>query len=230
MTELDPPAQYYSESGELTGFGIEIVQEIQTLVGNSDPISVVPWARAYHMIETEDNVVLFLMARNQLRNEKFKWVGPVLEFSFGLYAKEDSEISSLSEPEARNLKSIGVYRNDVRDQILTQMGFENLKRVGDKLQNVKMLMTNRIDAYASSSLSYGIDASEAGYKESDLKLVMTFQTIQAYIAMSLNVPDHVVASWNSALKSMIDDGTYIKILKKYYPTANLPTKAITEFD
>jgi ABC-type amino acid transport substrate-binding protein len=42
LCEDYPPAQYITPEGQLTGFAIEVVREIQARVGNADPIKLVP--------------------------------------------------------------------------------------------------------------------------------------------------------------------------------------------
>ena len=222
-------AQFLDADGRLTGYTIELVQEIQKRVGNTDAIQMVPWARGYEQIQRESNVVLFMMSRTAERNDLFKWVGPVLETVFGFYAKADSKISLATLEDAKKIGSIGVYLNDVRAQYLTKAGFTNLDQVADNSLNVKKLMAGRIDLLASSSTAYGGDATMAGFKPADLKLVLPFQKIQVYIAMSKNMPPQVVDSWNAALNAVRQDGIMEKLLKKYYPQSTMPGPAITKF-
>ena len=85
LCDSDPPAQFIGADGQLTGYTVELVRDIQKRVGNDDPISIVPWARGYEMIRHQPNVVLFLMAHTPERASQFKWVGPVLELEFGFY-------------------------------------------------------------------------------------------------------------------------------------------------
>lgn len=117
--EDDPPFQI-NKNGQLTGLTAEVVQEIQKRVGNKDKIEVVPWARGYQALETQANTVLFSVSRTKERNDLFQWVGPVNEISYGLYAKSDTKIKLNNFEDAKKLKSIGVYINDIRDQYLTQ--------------------------------------------------------------------------------------------------------------
>ena len=230
LTESDPPAQIVSPSGELSGYTIELVHEIQKLVGNNDPIKVLPWARAYQMIERGPRVVLFLMSRTKERNPLFQWVGPVMELEFGLYGKADTTLKLASLEDAKKVSKIGVYRDDARDQILTAAGFNNLQRTNTLPQNVKMIMLGRLDLYAGSSLTYADDARMAGYKPSDLKLVLPFKKIQVYIAMSSDMPVEIVNDWNNALDTLKQNGTFQKLWKKYYPHAAVPGPANNEFD
>lgn len=229
LTENDPPSQFVGPDGELTGYTVELVRSVQRKLGSQEEIKIVPWARGYQMVQSEPNVALFLMARTAERNGLFQWVGPVLELEYGLYGKADTKLRPTSLEDAKRLRSIGVYRDDVRDQILTKAGFANLERINNNIANVQKLMSGRIDLYASSSLTYGMEASEAGFQPSDLKLVVPFQQTQLYIAMSKGTPESVVQSWNAALKKVRQDGSWQKLLKKYYPQSKLPGSAITDF-
>lgn len=229
LTENDPPAQFVDAKGELTGYTIELVRDIQRRLGNQDPIEMVPWARGYQKIEREPNVVLFLMARTAERNPKFQWVGPVLEVEFGLFAKANSSLKVASLDDARKVGSIGVYRDDARDQMLTAAGFTNLERVNNNILNVKKLMAGRIDLYAGSTTSFGVDAVEAGFQPSDLKMVVSMDIVQIYIAMSKDMPTSVVDHWNAAVKAQRQDGTMARLLAKYYPHTKVPGPARTKF-
>lgn len=229
LTENDPPSQFVGPDGELTGYTVELVRALQRTLGSRDEIKIVPWARGYQMVQSEPNVALFLMARTAERNNLFQWVGPVLALEYGLYGKADTKLRLASLEDAKRVHSIGVYRDDVRDQILSKAGLGNLDRINNNIANVQKLMSGRIDLYASSSLTYGVEATEAGFQPGDLKLVLPFQQTQLYIAMSKGTPEGVVQSWNAALKKLRQDGSWQKLLKKYYPQSKLPGPAITDF-
>ena len=190
---------------------------------------MIPWSRAYELIQRRPNVVLLQMSRSAERNPLFNWVGPVGESAFGLYARADSKISLSSLEDAKKVGSIGVYLNDVRFQILTQAGFTNLVISDNKINNVKQLMRGRIDLYAADSSSYGTDAIEAGSKPADLKLVFPMHRMLSYIAMSKGMPPKVVDSWTAALNSIRKDGSMEQLLAKYFPQSTLPGPAITDF-
>lgn len=229
FTEDAPPFQFVGPDGALTGYAVELVRAVQRQVGNQDAIKLVPWARGYQTMLSEPNVVLFVMARTAERNNLFHWVGPVLEQEYGLYGKADTLLRLASLEDAKRVHSIGVYRDDVRDQILTKAGFTNLDRINNNNANVQKLMSGRIDLYASSSLNFALEAQQAGFQPSDLKLVLPFQKIQVYIAMSKGTPEGVVQDWNAALKKLRLNGGWSTLLKKYYPQGKLPGPAVTDF-
>jgi polar amino acid transport system substrate-binding protein len=228
-TEIDPPNQTQETDGTLSGMAVELVREIQRRVGSTEPIEVVPWARGYLELQTAPNVVLFSTARTGERNPMFKWVGPIDERRYVLYARADSTIQLQSLDDARKLGGIGVYKDDVRDLWLTGKGFRNLDRTIDNVNNVKKLMSGRIDAFPYSTVGIEELANSAGYKAADMKEVLPLFNVQLYIAMSKGIPDTTVRAWSDALTKMKRDKSFERIFKRYYPDQRMPGKAITKF-
>ena len=228
-TEINAPLQFRAENGRLTGLAVEVVQEIQDRLGNQDPITLVPWARGYLELETLPNIMLFATARTAQRNALFKWVGPFDETVFSLYVKADSTILLRSLEDARKLRSIGVYKDDVRDLYLTKEGFKNLERTVNNVANVKKLMAGRIDAFASAAVSMEELARSAGYRAEDMKEALAFLKTQQFLAFSLQTPDATVKAWSEAFEAMKKDRTFERIFRKYHPSGPLPGPPITSF-
>lgn len=227
--EDDSPMQFKGPDGQLTGMTVEMVRQIQERVGNTDPIQMVPWARGLDAVSRHPNTVLFSMGRTAERNPLFQWVGPIAESAFGLYVKADSPIQIRTLDDAKRIRSIGVYRDDIRDQFLTREGFTNLQRTNDNISNFKKLMSGRIEMYASSSNDIQGNAERAGYKLADVKLAYVFLRTQIFIAVSKQTDPSVAAKWNAALAAMKKDGSFAAIFRKYYPGRDLPGPEITKF-
>jgi polar amino acid transport system substrate-binding protein len=223
-TEISPPDQFLGPDGQLTGFGSEVVRELQRRVGSTDPIEVVPWIRGYKEIQERPDVVLFSMARTKDREPLFGWVGPIRESSYSFYARADSKIVLKSLEEARNLKLIGVYKEDARDQYLTKMGFTNLDRSINNLTTVKKLMAGRIDCMVATP-DIGVEMRTAGFKREDVREVFPFLKVQLYIAFSKAIPALTLKAWTGALQGMREDGSFKRIFQKYFPDSPLPEPA-----
>lgn len=227
-TEVMPPSQIQDSNGEAAGPVVEMVREIQKRVGNTDPIQVVPWARGYALVQTQPNTVLFSMARTSERNALFQWVGPVSQSTYSFYVRSDSNIKINKLEDAKKLHLIGVYRNDARDQLLTDAGFTNLARSYASDTNVKHVMSGRIDAFVSSNMQLKGMVESAGFKCEDVREAFPFMTIQTWIAFSLGTPRSTVDAWAKAFTTMKRDGTLKKILEKI-PGWVPPGKPITRF-
>lgn len=228
-TEDAPPYNFIGTDGKPAGLCYEVVVEIQKRIGNRDPISMVPWARGLNELDTKPNVLLFATNRTAERNPRYQWIGPVGENTFGFYSKATANFSVSSLEEAKKVPLIGVYLDDVRDQVLTSKGFKNLDRSNNLEIIFKKLMDDRVALIASSQDEIRFLAEKVGFRVSDIKLQSVFLRVQIYIAASRGTPVSVVKKWNETLDSMKKDGSFKKIFKKYFPNSPLPGSAITRF-
>lgn len=224
------PAQFIDNNGKLSGFAVEIVQEIQRRVGNADRIQMVPWARGIEKLKHEPNSLLFSMARTAERDPLYQWIGPISETTYGLYVKADSTLKINSLDDAKQLGLIGVYRGDVRDQILTKLGFNNLDRANSNIFSFRKLMLGRVAMYADAPLAVKSLVESEGYKLNDIRLVFTFFRTQLYIATSKETDPAIVAKWNRALEQMKKDSTFLDIYRNHYPNVEPPGPTITKFE
>ncbi len=229
LTEINPPLQTRLPNGELGGPGVEVVREIQRRVNNNDPITLVPWARGYRMVETQPNTALFVMARTASRNALFQWVGPFTETNYALYVKTDSPITLRNLADAKQLGSIGVYRDDARDQMLTQAGFANLDRTVENLTNARKLMMGRVDAFASSDSTIDDQMSAAGFARDSVREALSLMKVQTWLAFSRQTPESTVRAWADALESMKKDRTFDALMEAGMPGRKLPGRPITQF-
>jgi len=229
FTEESPPLNYLGSDAKPTGLAVEIVQEIQRRVGNTEPIQLVPWARGLARLDSESNVMLFAMGRTAARNPKYQWVGPIYENTYILYSLADASFDLKTIEDAKKLATVGVYRDDIRDQVLTGMGFTNLSRQGDPDTLARMLFAKRLDVIASSPDGVIPIIEKAGKTIADIKPQITFFTAQLYIGVSLGTPKTIVDTWNAALDAMRRDGTLRRLFEKYKLTAYYPGPAVTSF-
>lgn len=224
------PAQYIDKNGQLSGFAVEIVQEIQRRVGNTDGIQMVPWARGIEKLKNEPNSLLFSMARTAERDPQYQWIGPISETTYGLYVKADSKLKINSLDDAKQLGLIGVYRGDVRDQILTKLGFTNLDRANSNIFSFRKLMLGRVAMYADAPLAVKSLVESEGHKLTDIRLAYIFFRTQLYIATSKETDPAIVAKWNRALEQMKKDSTFLDIYRNHYPNVEPPGPTITKFE
>ena len=70
---------------------------------------------------------------------------------------------------------------------------------------------------------------EAGHSEKEAKVLLTFSTVQVYIALSKTTEQDIADRWQAAFAAMVKDGSYRKIFTKYFPAKKLPGPAITTF-
>lgn len=214
LTENLPPLNYVKD-GVLVGPSVEIVKEIQRRVGSHEPIQVYPWARAYKMALEDENIVLFGMTHTKVRDDKFKWVGPLATKRDILVAKKGSGIRIGSLEDAKKVKRIGTLRDDTRERLLKRNGFTNLEPVSNEQLNAQKLALGRIDlwAYKIPGLRTVCDLTGVDYSEMDE--VYHLRKIDVSIAFSKKTSDLIVQNWKNAFTEMTIDGTIMNIRKKW---------------
>lgn len=215
MTENYPPYNYEVDGG-LTGISVEVVKEIQKRVGSKAKIELLPWTRAYEIVQKKTNRALFSMARTDSRENLFKWVGPIAHDVVYFFKKKGSPVNINSVDDARDVRSIAVGLNSSGHLLLSALGFQNLDAVPNPLLNVRKLLAGRTDLVPSVEPVIVYRAKKDGLDPDLLENTGVSYTEQLlYIAFSKDVDDTTIEKWQDALDSMKKDGTYEKIYNKY---------------
>jgi polar amino acid transport system substrate-binding protein len=214
LTENLPPLNYV-ENGVLVGPSVEIVKEIQRRVRSQEQIQVYPWARAYKMALEDENVILFGMTHTKVRQDKFKWVGPLATKRDILVAKKGTGIKIKDLEDAKKVKRIGTLRDDTRGRLLKRHGFTNLEPVSDEQLNAKKLALGRIDLWAYKIPGLRTVCDLAGVDYTEFKEVYHLREIDLMIAFSKKTPDSIVQKWRDAFNEILADGTIMQIRKKW---------------
>lgn len=228
-TEDAPPLSFNGSDGKPAGLSVEIVQEIQRRLGNRDQITLVPWVRGLFYLNENANVFLFAMGRTAERNDRYQWIGPIYETAFAFYSLSGSKLQITSLDDAKKVPQIGVYRDDIRDEILTEAGFTNLVRVKDETTVARMLFAQRIDLMASSTSGIAGLLQSLEYKPDSVQLQYIFKRMQLYIGVSIKTNPTIVTTWNDTLDALKKDGTMLKLFQKYNVVENFPGVASTSF-
>lgn len=211
-----PPLAYEKE-GELMGVAPEVVREIQAKVGDTNPIHVAPWLRAYEQAQTEPMQAIFAIVRIPKREKLFKWVGPIFGEGDYFFRRKGSLINVNTMSEARTVPRIAVRRDGYTHQALAAEGFTNLD-IGPSYQSSYMkLAEGRVDLVLMGERTYYYMVREAGldpdlFERTDCK----FAESAAWLAFSLDVPDETIAKWQKALDELKASGRYDEIMERNF--------------
>jgi polar amino acid transport system substrate-binding protein len=205
LTEEDPPYNF-TRNGTLTGVCTEIVQELLRRTGTQAPIRPMPWARAFHLAETEPDILLYTLARTPEREHLFSWIGPFTSNQWVFFARRGSGIRLSSLDDARALKSIGVYRQDVRHTFLVQQGFTNLDVAVDAVQTLRQLFAGRVDALLLNDSSMPGQLAVVNRTMDDVESLFTVRRVELHAGFSRGTDPAVVQAWTRAFQDMVQEG------------------------
>ena len=206
----------YTDGGEVKGVSADLIRLIWARLGlPRQQIRAVPWARAYERIQHQPGTVLFSMARSPERESLFRWVGPIMNVRFVLFAKRDKHIALAGFDRLKGY-SIGTLREDISDTILAPYASANtIEPVADMRQNVLKLKEDRLDMVAYEEFSWPHLVTRFGLDPSDFEAVLVLRETPVYYAFHHDTPAETVAAFQQALDSIKETAAYQHILSRY---------------
>ena len=209
LTEEYPPFNY-SDGGRLRGIAVDVLDSLLGKMNQSlirENIRVYPWARGYHLAQTQPGTVLFSTTRTPEREPLFKWVGPIATNRVVLTARKDRLISVRSPDDLKGL-TLGVIRDDIAEQLLRQAGVDpkQLDIVGEADANVKKLNKGRIDAWAYGEPVARWFIKKNGYDPTEYETVYVLREIDLYYAFHKTTPDQLIGKFQKTLDALKKKG------------------------
>lgn len=215
VTETTP---YTFQKGDrVEGSATEVVEKTLQAAGLTDyQVKLYPWARAYDMALKEPGVLIFLIARTAAREQQFKWAGEIMKIQYHLYRLRDrSDISVKTLADARNY-TIGVMRDDVRQQYLQSRGFQRLAVSAQWIDNFNKLIKRQVDLVPLTQDDASSLCAEAHFDCAGLERVLTLDEASTglYMAYSASTADSTVQRTRAAFDKLKADGTVRRIMEK----------------
>ncbi len=215
ITEENPPFNFRTENGSITGQSTDIMRQLLIRMNKSVEIELTAWDEGYEFTLTESNVSLFSTTKTPQRESLFKWVGPIVSSYDIFYAKNGSNITITSLDDARRVPSICGYKDDARMQVLQANSFTNLVLEKNNDACIKKLVSGDVSVWAGAKEGVSQVAAKAGVDVTQVKPIYQFSRKDYYIAFSNDTPNMEIAKWQQALYVMRADGTYQTIAEEY---------------
>ncbi|HYC04556.1 MAG TPA: ABC transporter substrate-binding protein [Azospirillaceae bacterium] len=210
VTEENPPYNYTDPAtGKLAGLAGDMIPKLMERAGIAYDIEVLPWNRAYAKAQTETDTCVFVANPTPERMPLFKWIRPLAEGGWMLFARPDwqGEIRSIEDLKGRS--------------VIVQAGGaleEWMKRQGIAVNPVPMrsilpmLMNGRAELAALGAYGGPWMAREAGLS---VKQAYRLTSAELGMACSLTTSDALVGKLRAALESLRADGTAEAIAARY---------------
>ncbi|MBY0145761.1 amino acid ABC transporter substrate-binding protein [Neobacillus niacini] len=206
------PFTFHDESGNLTGFDVEISTEVAKRLGVEPEFKETQWDALFAGLDAKR----FDMIANQVgirpdRQEKYDFSDPYITSAAVLIAhKDNNEVKAFEDIKGLNAA-----------QSLTSNYGDMAKKFGASLvsvegftQAVELLASKRVDVTINDRISY-LDYTKQR-PDAPIKVVDTSEEASASGLMFRKKSDTLVEAVNKALTEMIDDGTYKKISEKWF--------------
>lgn len=221
VTEYLHKFQLSNPDGTLGGYAAEVVNAIFDVTKDNANILVLPWARAYKIASEEPNVMIFSLARNSQREEKFHWIGLLSQdtlFAWGLASKFPNY---LIDPQKLKEYSFVSTQSSNPEKIIFLLGARRVFRVSDQNQILGMIFKGRADLAVSSAPSMEYRAKNLNLDFKKLRPVFEFKDFGSdlSIAFSIDTDLEVVLQYQAAFDEIAANGT-LQALKDKWRVAN----------
>ncbi|EGL18264.1 MULTISPECIES: amino acid ABC transporter substrate-binding protein [unclassified Paenibacillus] len=208
------PFTFHDKSGKLTGFDVELAEEVAKRLGVQAEFQETNWngmlagldAKRFDLVANEVSI-------REDRKEKYDFSDPYIVSKAVLIVREDNkDITKLEDLKGK--KSGQSLTSNLAD-IAKKNGAEIVAIEGFN-QAIELLISKRIDATINDNLSY-LDFKKQK-PDAPIKVVAeTTEASRSAFLFNKNNND-LVKAVNEALASMKQDGTYLNISNKWFGT------------
>ena len=221
---------FTDDQGEMRGirhsgrraFNIELVRSMMVKVGHTPRrFEVMPFKRAFTLVQNEPNLALFNVARRPSREALMKWVGPLQEDIHQLYVSADAQVQIPSIELAKQLNAICVLTGNNHHTYFNKMGFKNIYPAPSYEVCFSLLAKGRVSAAVIADNSLSETLREAGVAINEVKAAFELYRTQGYMAFSPDTPQNIILRWQHALDKLKVEGVYDELVKQYLNEGHL---------
>lgn len=207
-----PPFTFHDESGELTGFDVEIAKEVAKRLGVKAEFKETQWDAMFAGLDAKR----FDMIANQVgikpeREEKYAFSNPYITSTGVLIAHEDNtEIKGFEDLKGKKAAQsmTSNYAAMAKENGAEIVGVEGFN------QAIELIMSKRADVTINDNLSF-LDFKKAK-PDAKVKIVAESKDASKSGLMFRKDSETLVEAVNGALADMVSDGTYDKISNKWF--------------
>ncbi|WP_430473725.1 substrate-binding periplasmic protein [Thalassospira lucentensis] len=184
--------------------------ELQTEI-----VAQMPWKREMELAARESGHVIYPATRSEIREDQFKWVGPVSRAIWNLYGFSNKGWSEMSFDKILAQARIGTLMGSARETYLHQRGAQHIIAVPREELLLPMMLADRVDliAVGGNILRHYINAAkdqDGNEGIPDINGVVPYRSCYLYIAISGDVPDEDVSRLQTVLDGFKTNGFFVK--------------------
>jgi polar amino acid transport system substrate-binding protein len=204
----------FSQDGtpEAPGALHETVAELLRRTRLPASIKFVPFQRALTLTTSQANSAIFPLTRSPERESRYRWLVQLYQGNFVFMSTKNSHFD-VRQPALGKERRIGVMRGSVMIKLLKDSGYLHIVEASSVDENMRLLRRGMVDAVAGERAIYR--NSLKGRDQDNYPISAPIITTGMWLGGSLDVSDADAALLQKAMKEMIDDGSYTRILKKY---------------
>ena len=196
-----PPYNYLNEDGIPTGIDVELATEAFRRMGYQVDVVQINWEKKKELVESGEIDCIMGCFSMEGRLDDYRWAGPYIASRQVVAVNESSDIYKLSDLEGKNLA------------VQSTTKLENLISLGHRELIYTFLAKGYVDAVAAHEES--IVQYMKDYDASFRILEDPLMVVGIGVAFAKEDDRGICEQMDQTLEEMRQDGTSLKIIKKY---------------
>lgn len=223
VTELFFPYQQLDADNQLTGYSIDVANELAAITGYELRIEVFPWAVAYQNALTTPDTMIFSIGRTPEREPLFAWVGSIATETLYFWSLSQSGIVSSDILSDFQQYRIAVVKEATTHQLLRSNGFSSLYVMGggdsnvSEANRVNMLIKGRADIIIAAETAMLPALKKLNLPENFVQQVHRAKDLDSElsIAFQKDSQPELVSRFKTALDKLNASGKLKKLKAKW---------------
>jgi len=222
VTEIMPPYQLNNAYGELDGYSTTVIRALFDITQDDYKIEVMPWARAYSTATNVNNCLIFSIARTDYREDKFAWVGSLLDEELFFWSLDGHIKSKIDSVEQLKHLRIGAARDSNVHQYLKSHNFTNIVPIVSEAQSMQMLYSGRVDLVIGSELTFYHRTSQLDLELGDMQKLLRIPELskKLFIAFNKQTDPILLTRYQKAFAQLVETGQLKEIQSRWGLTNN----------
>lgn len=200
------------------GFSYDLVIEMGKRAGFRIEVEFMPWKRAQVVALETPGILIFTLSRSASREANYHWIVRLLETKVGFVSTKGA-IDSFAQ--AKPLL-ITVVPGGPQSRELDQAGVKRVELIEDPNAAAKMLESGRVDGWYTHDLRAAYVWKKNGFATGSLSFGKPIRAQQMYLAANKDISPAVVDKLRAAYDSMLKDGSYAMLFRKYFGELKRP--------
>lgn len=219
-TEQFPPYNF-SNKGQLQGINLDIVRTLCQQAKVECKFELLPWARAYNLVQSDTSSGIVSTARSPERELIFQWVGPLVSSRTFFYRLATNKHINPTDLAQVSSYSLGILRGSVYEQLVYEVGFEtdkNLLKFAHYYEYLNLFFKNKIDLILGSELSLDYQLQQLGHGGKEVVKLVELPVDKLggnYLAFNKAVPEELVARFNTLLEALREEDDLESFKSRY---------------
>mgnify|MGYP005991074777 CR=1 FL=1 len=208
VTEEWPPYNFVNEHGELDGIATQNIKKILQHAKIQYEIKLLPWSVGYTLAQKDPNVLLYTLYRIPEREDKFKWICPVVQSggikAFKLKSRKDIIVNNFDDLKKY---SIGVGQKNAPYHYLLNKGFEPGKHLdvnSSTETSLRLFLMGRNDIFLQeeAAMAFRLEKLGSSIEQVTPLIDLLPNSIEKCAALSLDADDKIINKLQQSIREL----------------------------